>query len=268
MAYATLGVVYGNLSQTKQQQENLSKAFELKDRASEREKLYISAHYYSEGTGETGQSSGDLRAVEADLSARNRALGQSGAALPSRRDNRRRPWPMPAKRMRLDPKDIFSFPTSRCLPESRSLRRSQSDYGHKPLPKGWDPRRMLFRSTTMAFARGDKAGMQRAMDLAKGPSVEPIMLLIEGMGQCSLGKIQSARQSFAQGIALAQKSGLKELAAGLRQIGFVLPCRGGLHGTCPAGSIRGAGRFERSRHSRGRLPTDSPGSATPRDRRS
>ena len=52
MAYATLGVVSGNLSQTKQQQENLSKAFELKDRASEREKFYISAHYYSEVTRE------------------------------------------------------------------------------------------------------------------------------------------------------------------------------------------------------------------------
>ena len=52
MAYGTLGVVYGNLSQTKAQLENLSKAFELKDRASEREKLYISAHYYSEVTRE------------------------------------------------------------------------------------------------------------------------------------------------------------------------------------------------------------------------
>ena len=39
MAYATLGVVYGNLSQAKTQRENLKKAFDLKDRASEREKL-------------------------------------------------------------------------------------------------------------------------------------------------------------------------------------------------------------------------------------
>jgi Flp pilus assembly protein TadD len=42
------------------------------------------------------------------------------------------------------------------------------------------------------------------------------MLIIEGMGQCSLGKIQSARQTFAQGITSAQKAGLKELAAGIR----------------------------------------------------
>ncbi len=48
MAYATLGVVYGNLTQAKQQLDNLRKAFDLKDRASEREKFYISAHYYGE----------------------------------------------------------------------------------------------------------------------------------------------------------------------------------------------------------------------------
>jgi tetratricopeptide (TPR) repeat protein len=52
MAYATLGVVYGNLSQTTQQLQNIRKAFELKDRASEREKLYISAHYYDEDSRE------------------------------------------------------------------------------------------------------------------------------------------------------------------------------------------------------------------------
>ena len=60
MAYATLGVVYGNLTQNKQQQDNLSKAFDLKDRASEREKFYISAHYYSEVTGEVDKSHSDL----------------------------------------------------------------------------------------------------------------------------------------------------------------------------------------------------------------
>src|SRR5439155_23789988 len=31
-----------------------------------------------------------------------------------------------------------------------------------------------------------------------------------------LGRIQSARQSFAQGVSLAQNSGLKELASGIR----------------------------------------------------
>src|SRR5437016_8511347 len=48
MAHATLGVAYGNLTQQKLGSEYLKKAFDLKDRASEREKFYISAHHYDE----------------------------------------------------------------------------------------------------------------------------------------------------------------------------------------------------------------------------
>jgi eukaryotic-like serine/threonine-protein kinase len=48
MAYARLGVVYSNLDQTELSEQNRQKAFELRDRASEREKLYIMSHYYSD----------------------------------------------------------------------------------------------------------------------------------------------------------------------------------------------------------------------------
>ena len=75
-----------------------------------------------------------------------------------------------------------------------------------------------FSLYSMAFVRGDKVGMERAVELGKGSSVEPIMLMIVAEGQCSLGKIQSARQSFAQGISSAQKSGLKELSADIRLV--------------------------------------------------
>src|SRR5260370_30024033 len=44
------------MSQAPVQRENLTKTFDLKDGASEREKLYISAHYYSEVTGELDKS--------------------------------------------------------------------------------------------------------------------------------------------------------------------------------------------------------------------
>ncbi|PYV53657.1 MAG: hypothetical protein DMG91_16545, partial [Acidobacteria bacterium] len=46
MAYARLGAVYNNLGQTELSEQNRQKAFELRDRASEHEKLYIMEHYY------------------------------------------------------------------------------------------------------------------------------------------------------------------------------------------------------------------------------
>jgi len=48
MAYARLGTIYNNLGQTESSEQNRQKAFELRDRASEREKLYITAHYYAD----------------------------------------------------------------------------------------------------------------------------------------------------------------------------------------------------------------------------
>src|ERR1700687_5810155 len=48
MAYARLGTVYLNLQQTELSEQNRQKAFELRDRASEREKLYIMSHYYAD----------------------------------------------------------------------------------------------------------------------------------------------------------------------------------------------------------------------------
>lgn len=48
MAYARLGTVYSNLGQTELSEKNRQKAFELRDRASEREKLYITSHYYAD----------------------------------------------------------------------------------------------------------------------------------------------------------------------------------------------------------------------------
>ena len=51
-AYAALAVIYGNLGQPSLAMENARRAYELRERVSEREKLYISAQYYTIGTGE------------------------------------------------------------------------------------------------------------------------------------------------------------------------------------------------------------------------
>ena len=45
MAYARLGMNYGNLGETTRAAENIGKAYELRDRVSEREKFYIESHY-------------------------------------------------------------------------------------------------------------------------------------------------------------------------------------------------------------------------------
>jgi serine/threonine protein kinase/tetratricopeptide (TPR) repeat protein len=60
MAYARLGTAYLNLGQFELSEANRKKAFELRDRASEREKLYITSHYYAD----SGQLEKGLTALE------------------------------------------------------------------------------------------------------------------------------------------------------------------------------------------------------------
>ncbi len=52
MAYAQLGVIYVNESETVRGADNIRKAYALRDRVSEREKFYIEAHYYDMVTGD------------------------------------------------------------------------------------------------------------------------------------------------------------------------------------------------------------------------
>lgn len=52
MAYATLGTVYTDMGENDLSVENLKKAFALRDRASEPEKLYLDSHYYQFVTGD------------------------------------------------------------------------------------------------------------------------------------------------------------------------------------------------------------------------
>ncbi len=56
MAHARLGIAYVNLSQPGLAAEQMEKAYQLRDSASEKEKLYISAHYYSRVTGDINQA--------------------------------------------------------------------------------------------------------------------------------------------------------------------------------------------------------------------
>jgi eukaryotic-like serine/threonine-protein kinase len=62
MAYAALGTEYGNLGQTRLEEENVRKAHEPRDRVSDRERFYIEGHYYVSVTGdlEKGRESYEL----------------------------------------------------------------------------------------------------------------------------------------------------------------------------------------------------------------
>jgi DNA-binding winged helix-turn-helix (wHTH) protein/tetratricopeptide (TPR) repeat protein len=74
MAYAQLGVVYVNYGQTERGVENLRKAYQLRERVSEREKFYISSHYDDMVTG-------DLEAARKDYEVWEQLYPRDGAPV-------------------------------------------------------------------------------------------------------------------------------------------------------------------------------------------
>jgi tetratricopeptide (TPR) repeat protein len=214
MAHATLGTVYGNLSKSNDQVASLTKAFELRDRSSERERLYIDAHYYDSVTGETEKSIAVYEQWKQiyprdtvpwdNLALRYNGLGDHEKAL----DNA-------MEALRIDPKDRYPVQNA----SDAYIRLNRYDEAMAIIEKGiaqeMIPNDSNFGLFEISFIRGDAATMQRVLDAGRGGSFFPVLLLLKGQGEFFAGKVKSGRQTFGEAVRVADQNGLKEFAAGL-----------------------------------------------------
>jgi len=215
MAYATLGVVYGNLTQEELLRVNLKKAFDLKDRASEREKLYISAHHYDEDTGEIDKAIETYEQWKKtyprdtvpwdNLALQYEGIGQHEKALGNA-----------SEAIRLDPRDSYAIQNL----GDTYVRMNRYDEAKAVIEKGMaqgisgDTSR--FNLYEIAFVRHDESAMQQQVEVLKGKPSGSIIMVMKARGECSLGKLQASRQTFTQGVNSAQSHGMKEFAAVIR----------------------------------------------------
>lgn len=214
-AYAVLGVASGNLGQMSDQRQYLTKAFELKDRVSEREKMYISSHYYESVEGDFLQTIAIYEQWKKlyprdtvpfdNLSLRYPSLGQFEKALENA-----------SQAMKLDPKDPFAYQNL----ADAYMRLGRYDEAkaitEKWVAQGSSPIAGQIGIYIMAFVAGDEPGMRRAIQASAGTEFESIMTMIKGLGECSQGKVSSARSSGAVALKAAQEHQQKELAGGIR----------------------------------------------------
>jgi serine/threonine protein kinase/Tfp pilus assembly protein PilF len=212
LAYATLGVVYSNTSQDKLAVESIKKAFSLKDRATEREKFYISAHLYDTATGDLEKA---LPVYEQwrqiyprdSTPADNLALGYF------RIGQHEKALATATEALRLDPKDTYAYGWVAygylTLNRPAEARATAEEAKAKKLDSG-PIHRTLF---DLAFQRGDQAGMQREVAAVSGTEDEPFLLAVLARAHMALGKVTSAHSAFQQAEASANRMGLKEIAA-------------------------------------------------------
>jgi len=221
MAYATLGVAYSNQDDKAQASDYLKKAFDLKERASEREKLYVSAHYYEMVTGQVE------RAVEVyeswketyprdctprdNLSNRYSEVGQFEKALSNASES-----------LRLNPKNGFAYQNAVNAYEKLDRYDEAKAVAEQAVAQKADSFGIHEVLYEIAFIRGDSAGMQHEIAWAAGTHQDTLMHFPEGMADYAMGKAQGARETLTSAADKAEQQGLKGVAADVRSAMCVL----------------------------------------------
>ena len=214
MAYATLGICYNNLTRLTESGDALKKAYELRDRASEREKFYIQAHYYDTVTLDLEKAS----AVYAEwrqtyprdtLPYDNAALtfgelGQYDKALD-----------MASQAMRLDSKDAYSYANLAEAYEALNRFDEAKSIGEQAVALKLDGAAVHGVLTDLAYVRGDWTAYDHYVDLSRGTANESFVLFFKAFGQDNLGKVRAGRQTWQQARSELLAAGIKDFAGAL-----------------------------------------------------
>ena len=210
MSYAVLGVVNSNVGNNKAAMQYLTKAYELRGRASEPEKLYISGHYYDLVTGDLDKSVDlyqqwirtyprDVRPVD-NLSLAYSRLGDHEKALATA-----------VEATRVDPQDFFSYQNQIAgymalnrIDEAKSVAQNAIAQKHA----SFTTRLYLIY---LAAMQHDDAPMKEQLVWVAGKPTEAFMVQRLASYQNSMGKVKLADETYKQGSELALKSGLTEM---------------------------------------------------------
>jgi eukaryotic-like serine/threonine-protein kinase len=214
MAHAELGVVYFNLGRIPEGVPVLKKAYELRDRASERERFYIEAHYYDEVTLDLEKAVGVYMqwsqtyprdtAPYSNASLALAAMGRHEKALERASEGHR-----------VDPQDAYSYGNMASAYEALNRFDEAKSIAEEAVAKKVDGSGVHFVLLDLAYYHGDRAAVQHELDAVKGTSFEPFVMLFNAGWTTSLGKVQSSRELWQQMRQALIGSGAKELAAQL-----------------------------------------------------
>ena len=211
-AYAFLGLSYSNLGETSLAAENGRKAYELRERVSEREKFLIESNYYEFVTGdlEKALQSCELAAQtypRDDLSwgleiGIYSSLGQYEKVLAMAHEN-----------LRLAPTGIGYASLVDVYLSLNRLEEARTT-AEEAQAKNFDSPYLRFELYRLAFLQNDRAGMAEQVAWAAGKrGVEDVLLGNEAETAAYSGRLGKAREFSRQAVASAKQAQQKETAA-------------------------------------------------------
>jgi eukaryotic-like serine/threonine-protein kinase len=212
MAYGTLGVSYNNLGARTLSTEALHKAFDLRERASEREKLYISAHYY-ETTGELDKAA-EIYEQWKQAYPRDNVPCDNLALLYGATGQLDKSLANAQLAMQIDAKDVFAYQNV----AGAYMALGRFDEARAILDQAVAQKTESFSTKLigyqLAFIRGDQATMQRSREGVADVGDEVFLLLLVADTEYFQGKVRAGREMSD---TIVQKSDQnKDFAAGTR----------------------------------------------------
>jgi tetratricopeptide (TPR) repeat protein len=212
-AYASLGTAYVNLNQTRLAIDNYKKAYELRERVSERERFYIEAQYYAYVNGDIEKANQIYtewaRTYPADdiphanLGNDYGELGEYEKAATETRED-----------LRLTPDDPIGY--TNLVNYYLALGRwdeAKSAYDQAMAEK-LDSDSLGVIRYYLAFVSGDTTTMQAQAAWSAGkPGMEDWVLSIEANTAAYDGQLAKARELSRQAVESAERAGTKDVAA-------------------------------------------------------
>jgi eukaryotic-like serine/threonine-protein kinase len=213
VAYTKLGVVYNNLGEAGLAIENIKKAYELRDRTSEREKLYITAHYYSEVTGEVDKALENYLVWEREF-PKDFIPYMNAGTIYSTQGQYDKAISETRLCQQIEPNDVLVYSNlgANYLNVNR-LDEAKATFDQALALKLDDP---ALRSGiySLAFLQNDAAGMQKQVDWATGkPGAEDQFLSQDSDTKAYFGHLTKARELSRRAVDSASHNGAKETAA-------------------------------------------------------
>jgi eukaryotic-like serine/threonine-protein kinase len=214
IAYAYLGIIYGTIGESDLSAQNNSKAFELRDRASEREKFFITATYDEEVTGnfEKAQETFELWAqtYPREIVPHGLLSGQVYPVL----GKYEKAIEEAKKAIALDPNFVFAWVNLGTAYQFLDRLEEAEATFQQATDRKLEIPDLLLQRYELAFVKGDQAGMERAAALSRGnPGAEGPLSKHEALVLAYSGHLQQARRKLQPGVDVARKAGQLERAA-------------------------------------------------------
>jgi serine/threonine protein kinase len=216
IAYANLGLAYSTTGESVLAAEHTAKAWQLRDRVSDRERFFIDFTYHRQVTGNLDKA---YQTLESWLQTYPRgpqpnAQGLLGGISTHGTGRFERVIEVAQGRIEAEPESVYGYSNLASanfyldrFSETERVLQLASD---RKVAESFN----LILLYTIAVLKGDQGQMDRLTDMARGQrAAEHQMAHAEALGQARSGRLQAARVSSGRAIDLALQEGAREAAA-------------------------------------------------------